>query len=319
MCAAHDDDDGELSKSQVKKLKVSELRAELDSRGLETSGLKAELAERLEKALEEASLLTSVFVGSPAAAARERQRDKEREREKETEQETEQEREKERKEKKEKKEKQKKEKKETKDDGSGSESDSHDDDKPPSPKRTCVSCQGKTGQTGKDTKGAHKQDISAAEVAAQAGAKAAESVLAPMSAQLQTLTDMLQQQQQLISEGQKSRESALVPYCQTRPPARTSVPARGQQLGAFSTMPQPPFAQAQAQAQQAAMLRAKNKLLSAALQAQMLQTQLGAIDTFADELTQIGGSQFGGAGENAPLRSTVDGPSLAFDCRAGAH
>jgi len=40
-----------LVKGDVKKLKVSELRAELESRGLESGGLKSELLERLENAI----------------------------------------------------------------------------------------------------------------------------------------------------------------------------------------------------------------------------------------------------------------------------
>jgi len=40
-----------LRKEQVKKLKVSELRAELDTRGLDSTGLKADLIERLENAM----------------------------------------------------------------------------------------------------------------------------------------------------------------------------------------------------------------------------------------------------------------------------
>jgi len=40
-----------LSSRQVKKLKVADLRAELESRGLETDGLKAALVQRLETAL----------------------------------------------------------------------------------------------------------------------------------------------------------------------------------------------------------------------------------------------------------------------------
>ena len=40
-----------LSKERVKRLKVSELREELAQRGLDTSGLKQALIERLERAL----------------------------------------------------------------------------------------------------------------------------------------------------------------------------------------------------------------------------------------------------------------------------
>jgi hypothetical protein len=50
-----------VTKSKVKKLKLSELRAELESRGMDTSGLKEELVERLENAL-------PPFVPVPASA-----------------------------------------------------------------------------------------------------------------------------------------------------------------------------------------------------------------------------------------------------------
>jgi hypothetical protein len=179
---------------------------------METNGLKAELAERLEKALDEASLLTPGFVGSPAAAARERQKDNEREREKEREQEREKER----------KEKRTKRRNRRREEGNEAGWFRQPERQPLRWQATIAKENARQWpRQNRSNRQRHKgraQTGHAAEVAAEAGAKAAESVLAPMSAQLQTLTDMLQQQQQVISEGQKSRESALVPYGQTPQP-----------------------------------------------------------------------------------------------------
>ena len=45
------DDEWQLTKAGVKKLKVSELRDELSKRGLDTNGNKSALSERLENSL----------------------------------------------------------------------------------------------------------------------------------------------------------------------------------------------------------------------------------------------------------------------------
>lgn len=62
VIVANADFDAGLSKAEVQKLKVSELRAELENRGLETSGLKEELIERLENAIGSATKASSASV-----------------------------------------------------------------------------------------------------------------------------------------------------------------------------------------------------------------------------------------------------------------
>ena len=56
-----------MTPADVKKLKVDQLRAALDERGLDTSGLKAALVARLTDAVEAAATLASVAASEPPA------------------------------------------------------------------------------------------------------------------------------------------------------------------------------------------------------------------------------------------------------------
>jgi hypothetical protein len=291
VCAAGSDE-GALTKADLKKLKVSELRAELESRGLDADGLKAELVERLESALREETLLTP-GIGSPAAAARGRHKEKEKETEK----------------------KAKK--------GNGG------------------AAAGSKGSKGKIPQGTAKEaDRSAAEAAAEAGATAAQELLAPMSLQLNTMSKMLHdvtaQQQQLIAQIQPSHSaasSALVPYGQTQTPEAASpqstVQLQPQQhtqqqlqqlpcsIGGWPIALAASVQQQQlALPQQMAVLKAKNKLLSTALQAQILQSQLGAMDALSDDLSHISGQYSGGSdgpASGAPFMfGGLGGPQQSF-------
>jgi hypothetical protein len=288
----------------VKKLKVSELRAELESRGLETSGLKAKLVERLQNAL------ITECIGSPAAAARGRQKQKE-------DKEKDKEKKKEEKEKEREKEGEEDREKGGNDDGETDEADSasegdSDGDGDGNKGKKGKKGKGTKDKKGKDTKDKGKKgkgekakgsedDDSAADTA---GAKELQS---PLTAQLSTVVTMLQdvaaQQQQLMAErsGQSAQSSALVPFAQPPAPATASHSHGPAQLplSSLSTWPiTAPLQQPQhalAQAQQMAVLKAKNKLMATALQAQVLQSQLGAIDSLSDELGQIA-SQYSSTG-----------------------
>lgn len=67
-------------------------------------------------------------------------------------------------------------------------------------------------------------------------------------------------------------------------------------------------------------MKAKNKLLAAALQSQQLQMQMGAMDTLADELTLIS-TQYGGAaaqfGETGSGTGVQGGPPMQLSLAAG--
>lgn len=312
------DDESELTRADAKKLKVSELRSELESRGLETDGLKAELVERLEKALKDEA---SLDIGSPAAAARERQKEKEKQIEKDRD-----------KEKRDKKAKEKEAK-----DQQDNEGDEEAEEPSKRPRAGSGAAKGHNGA--RPYSAGIEADASAAETAAEAAKEAAKEAgaqAAHITTQLNTVSKMLHamQEQQLMAHAQSLpfvASSALVPYGQPQPPAASAhaseqhhqlplqqhFQAELQQLpGSIGGWPAAAPVQQQqlalSQAQQMAV-KAKNKLLVSALDAQRLQSQLGAMDTLSDELTQISGQYSGsgssGARSDAPFTFTgLGGP-----------